>query len=62
VLTLSETTRLPEQAPSISAIASDAAVAKRTILEPQVLTGNDPDIYPLVPVANPELIRAMVDD
>jgi hypothetical protein len=62
VLTLSETTLLPEQAPSISAIASDAAVAKRTILEPLVLTGEYPDIYPPVTVANPELTGAMVDD
>jgi hypothetical protein len=59
---LSETTLLPEQAPTISAIAIDAAVAKRTILEPLVLTGDNLDIYTTVAVANPELTGAMVDD
>jgi hypothetical protein len=31
-------------------------------LEPLVLTEGNPDIYPPVAVANPELTGAMVDD
>jgi len=61
VLTLSETTRLPEQAESTDAITRDAAVAKRTILEPLVLTGDYPDIYPPEEAANPAPFRLMVD-